>query len=391
MTTDIFNGAVDLDALRTPAYVVFPDVLERNLKLIKDAGDACGARVLLALKAFSMYETFGLISKYLCGTTSSCVHEALLAKEYFGGEIHVYCPAFREDEVRELAEFCDCIVFNSEAQIDKFSALARSAASSRGRRIHIGLRANPEYSEVATQIYNPCASGSRLGALRANLSADIASKIDALHFHALCEQDSGVLERTLAAFEEKFGDIIARVRSVNFGGGHHITRPDYGIERLVDVVRGFRARYPNVEDVYLEPGEAVALNAGVFAARVLEITDNGGPIAILDCSAVCHMPDVLEMPYRPAVFGAELPGRKAHTYRLCGRSCLAGDRIGDYSFDAPLREGDILFFADMAIYTMVKTNTFNGMPLPDICLFDSRTGNFRVVKSFGYGDFKGRL
>ena len=233
--------------------------------------------------------------------------------------------------------------------------------------------------------------GSRLGALRANLSADIASKIDALHFHALCEQDSGVLERTLARFEEKFGDVIARVRSVNFGGGHHITRSDYGIERLVEVVRGFRARYPNVEDVYLEPGEAVALNAGVFAARVLEITDNGGPIAILDCSAVCHMPDVLEMPYRPNVFGAGLPGQKAHTYRLAGRSCLAGDRIGDYSFDAPLREGDILFFADMAIYTMVKTNTFNGMPLPDICLFDSRTGDFRVVKSFGYDDFKGRL
>ena len=283
------------------------------------------------------------------------------------------------------------IPFLSEAQIDKFSALARSVASSRGRQIHIGLRANPEYSEVSTEIYNPCAVGSRLGALRANLSADIASKIDALHFHALCEQDSGVLERTLARFEEKFGDVIARVRSVNFGGGHHITRPDYGIERLVEVVRGFRARYPNVEDVYLEPGEAVALNAGVFAARVLEITDNGGPIAILDCSAVCHMPDVLEMPYRPNVFGAGLPGQKAHTYRLAGRSCLAGDRIGDYSFDAPLREGDILFFADMAIYTMVKTNTFNGMPLPDICLFDSRTGDFRVVKSFGYDDFKGRL
>ena len=391
MVSDIFNGRVDLQKFRTPAYVTFLDKLEENLKALKRVEDESNARVLLALKAFSMYETFALISRYLKGTVSSGINEAMLAREYFGGEIHVYAPAFKAEEVRALATFCDSIVFNSEAQIDKFANLARKTARESGREIHIGLRVNPEYSEVETQIYNPCARGSRLGALRESLTDGIADKIDMIHFHTMCEQNSDVLERTMHHFEKKFGDIIDRVRFANFGGGHHITRSGYDTGRLVKIVKDFYARHSNIEKVYLEPGEAVALNAGYFAARVMEVVKNGVEIAILDCAVPCHMPDVIEMPYRPRIVGAGEPGEKKYTYALGGRSCLSGDRVGEYSFDEPLRENDILFFEDMSIYTMVKTNTFNGMGLPDIDMFDSRNGRLDVVKSFGYSDFKGRL
>ena len=383
---------LDLESLQTPAYVVSLDLLEQNLNKLDDVQKRSGAEILLALKGFSAYSAFPLVQKYLRGTTSSGINEALLAREYFGGEIHVYNPAFTQSEISQLAEFAHTIVFNSQAQLDKFADFARSCAKAAGNPgLEIGLRVNPQYAEVETQIYNPCASGSRLGARRDTLRADVAKKIEMLHFHAMCEQNSDVLERVLGHFEDKFADLIPQVRTVNFGGGHHITRADYDTERLAKIVRGFYARYPNIEKIYLEPGEAIALNAGIFATRVLEIVQNDAQIAILDCSATCHMPDVLEMPYRPQVVGAGLPGQKPHTYSLAGRSCLAGDRIGDYSFDAPLKEGDILIFTDMAHYTMVKTTTFNGVNLPDIVMWNDAAARAEFIKKFGYEDFKNRL
>lgn len=383
---------LDLESLPTPAYVVSLDLLEQNLNKLDDVQKRSGAEILLALKGFSAYSAFPLVRKYLRGTTSSGINEALLAREYFGGEIHVYNPAFTQSEISQLAEFAHTIVFNSQAQLDKFADFARSCAKAAGNLgLEIGLRVNPQYAEVETQIYNPCASGSRLGARRDTLRADVAKKIEMLHFHAMCEQNSDVLERVLGHFEDKFADLIPQVRTVNFGGGHHITRADYDTERLAKIVRGFYARYPNIEKIYLEPGEAIALNAGIFATRVLEIVQNDAQIAILDCSATCHMPDVLEMPYRPQVVGAGLPGQKPHTYSLAGRSCLAGDRIGDYSFDAPLKEGDILIFTDMAHYTMVKTTTFNGVNLPDIVMWNDAAARAEFIKKFGYEDFKNRL
>lgn len=391
MTFDWFGSKLDLARFSTPAYVVDLQKLEENLKLLKSVQEQSGAEILLALKAYSTFETFPLIAKYLRGTTSSGINEALLAQEYFGGEVHVYSPAYTQEEIEKLAQFAHTIVFNSEAQVDKFANKARSIARTNKREVLIALRVNPAYAEVETEIYNPCAKGSRLGATRESLSENIADKIDMLHFHAMCEQDSDVLERILVHFEKNFADIIDKVRYVNFGGGHHITREGYDVARLVRLVKDFYARHKNVEKIYLEPGEAIALNAGVFATRVMDIVENGGQIAILDCSAPCHMPDVLEMPYRPRVFSAGEAGEKKYTYKLGGRSCLAGDRIGDYSFDEPLREGDIIFFADMAIYTMVKTNTFNGVNLPDIATFNSATGEFKTLRKFGYADFKSRL
>ena len=383
---------LDLESLPTPAYVVSLDLLEQNLNKLDDVQKRSGAEILLALKGFSAYSAFPLVRKYLRGTTSSGINEALLAREYFGGEIHVYNPAFTQSEISQLAEFAHTIVFNSQAQLDKFADFARSCAKAAGNSgLEIGLRVNPQYAEVETQIYNPCASGSRLGARRDTLRADVAKKIEMLHFHAMCEQNSDVLERVLGHFEDKLADLIPQVRTVNFGGGHHITRADYDTERLAKIVRGFYARYPNIEKIYLEPGEAIALNAGIFATRVLEIVQNDAQIAILDCSATCHMPDVLEMPYRPQVVGAGLPGQKPHTYSLAGRSCLAGDRIGDYSFDAPLKEGDILIFTDMAHYTMVKATTFNGVNLPDIVMWNDAAARAEFIKKFGYEDFKNRL
>ncbi len=381
-----------LSGISTPAYVVDSDALEKNLKALKRVEDASGCSILLALKGFSAYALFPLIRKYLGGTTSSGINEAKLAREYFGGEIHVYNPAFTRAEICELASFANTIVFNSQSQLDKFRDLAAETAKKCGRgKIGIGLRVNPQYSEIETEIYNPCAAGSRLGALRGSLRKDFADKIDMLHFHAMCEQNSDVLGRVVSHFENIFGDAIRKVSEVNFGGGHHITKDGYDIGLLVKTVSDFYKRYPNIKKIYLEPGEAVALNAGIFAARVLEISKNGRDIAILDCSAPCHMPDVLEMPYRPPVLGGAMPGEKKHTYELAGRSCLAGDRIGIYSFDEPLKEGDMLLFGDMAHYTMVKTTTFNGVNLPDIATFSPSKNEFKILKKFGYEEFKSRL
>lgn len=374
---------LELSALPTPAFLVDEERLIRNLEVLEQVARDSGARILLAQKAFSMFYAYPLISRYLSGTTASGLYEARLASEHFPGEVHVFSPAFREEEFTELLGYADHFVFNSPRQVDKYARRAREAGK------QVGLRVNPECStQEGHAIYDPCAPGSRLGTTLANFRPEQLPLLDGLHMHTLCEQDSDALETTLAAFEEKFGPYLKGLKWLNLGGGHHITREDYNRERLVRLVRGLREKY-GVE-VYLEPGEAVVLNAGFLLTRVLETGRNGMDLAILDTSAACHMPDVLEMPYRPPLKGSGEPGEKAHTYRLGGPTCLAGDIIGDYSFDHPLEEGEMLVFEDMALYTMVKTNTFNGMPLPAI-LWRDRSGEVRTVKTFDYHTFKDRL
>ncbi len=370
-------------ALRTPYFLVDEALVERNLKILRDVAQEAGCKILLAQKAFSMYSMYPLLREYLDGSTASGCYEARLGKEEFGKETHVFSPAYREEEFPWILRYADHIVFNSPAQVRKFAPQAKAAGKS------VGLRVNPECStQEGHAIYDPCAPGSRLGTTLAQFDEKILGYLDGFHFHTLCEQDSDALETTVAAFEEKFGRYLRGIRWLNLGGGHHITREGYDIPRLVRVIRELKQRYP--VEVYLEPGEAVVLNAGFLVAEVLETVKNGIEIAILDTSAACHMPDVLEMPYRPPVRGSGQPGEKAYTCRLAGPTCLAGDVIGDYSFDVPLRPGDQVIFEDMALYTMVKTNTFNGMPLPSIVRRD-KNGNCQVVKEFGYQDFKGRL
>jgi carboxynorspermidine decarboxylase len=375
----------------SPGYVVHLDLLEKNCQLLQSVSERSGAKVLLALKGFACYSTFPLIRKYLSGTTSSGLHEALLAHESFGKEVHVYSPAYQPEEIQKLSRFAHSLVFNSAQQ------LAKGLTALKGhRRPELGLRVNPEHSEVETELYDPCAPSSRLGTTRAaldralkDLPADLLTQLDGLHFHALCEQDSDALEHTAEAFEAKFADLIPRLKWLNFGGGHHITRPGYDIERLIRVVKHFRERYQ--VDVYLEPGEAVALHTGVLVVTVLDIIEaDGRQIAILNSSATCHMPDVLEMPYRPGILGAGLPDQLAHTYRLGGMSCLAGDVVGDYSFAQPLEIGQRLVFLDMSHYTMVKNTTFNGVPLPAISLY-SEHGGLETIRRFGYEDYRMRL
>ena len=372
----------DINALETPYYIVDEALLENNLRILRSVADRAGCKILLAQKAFSMFALYPLIGQYLSGTAASGLYEARLGREHMGGETHVFSAAYRDGEFRELQKICDHIVFNSFSQWQRFRGLA--AAS--GKKF--GMRVNPECSTQQTAIYDPCAPGSRLGVTEKEFRPDLLEGLSGLHFHTLCEQNSGDLIRTLGAFEARFGRYLERMTWVNFGGGHHITRADYDIDALVDCIRDFKHRY-DVE-VYLEPGEAVALNAGFLVASVLDLTENGIKNAILDTSAACHMPDVLEMPYRPGVIGAGRSGEKAYTYRLGGPTCLAGDVIGDYSFDRPLAIGDRLVFCDMAIYSMVKNNTFNGTPLPSIAAAD-KNGAVRLIKDFGYGDFKNRL
>ena len=371
------------NCINTPYFVVDELRLVKNLEILKQVSEAAGCRILLAQKAFSMFSCYPLLRQYLAGSTASGLYEARLGHEEFGGETHVFSPAYKPAEFDELLRYADHFVFNSPTQLRRFGPAAKAAGK------QVGLRVNPECStQEGHAIYDPCAPGSRLGTTRANFDPELLPLLDGLHFHTLCEQDSDALETTLAAFEEKFGPYLSGLKWLNLGGGHHITREDYDRDRLVRLVRRLREKY-GVE-VYLEPGEAVVLNAGFLEASVLEVVRNGIDIAILDTSAACHMPDVLEMPYRPPVVGAGQPGEKAHTYRLAGPTCLAGDVIGDYSFDAPLTEGSRVTFGDMALYTMVKTNTFNGMPLPSIVWRD-RDGNLTLVKQFGYEDFKNRL
>ena len=369
--------------IRTPYFVVDEGLLRKNLELLHQVQEEAGCRILLAQKAFSMFYCYPLIAQYLCGTTASGLYEARLGKEKFGGETHVFSPAYREDEFQELLTYADHFVFNSPNQLRKFGPRAREAGKS------VGLRTNPRCStQEGHAIYDPCAPGSRLGTTLENFDEGLLPLLDGLHFHTLCEQNSDDLETTLEAFEEQFGKYLPQMQWLNLGGGHHITRSDYDVERLVRLVKELRERY-NVT-VYLEPGEAVVLNSGFLVTEVLEVLHNDMDIAILDTSAACHMPDVLEMPYRPPLLGSGEAGEKAYTYRLGGPTCLAGDIIGDYSFDAPLTEGTRLTFGDMALYTMVKTNTFNGMPLPAIVWRDL-DGKERVVRQFGYEDFASRL
>ncbi|MCC6610118.1 MAG: carboxynorspermidine decarboxylase [Burkholderiales bacterium] len=379
---------LDLRRVPSPCFVVDEVSLEENLRNLERVQRASGAKILLALKAFSMFSLAPLVMRYLKGTCASGLHEARLGREAFGGEVHTFCAAFTERELAEVLEISDHVVFNSPSQWAQFGPLARAAAKRRPG-LRLGLRVNPEHSEGEVPLYDPCAPFSRLGMPRAQFPADALDGISGLHFHTLCEQNVDPLRRTVAAFEAKFGEFIAGMQWINFGGGHHVTRPDYDVEALIRLLGEFQER--RGVQVYLEPGEAVALDAGILVAEVLDLPWNGMPLAILDTSATCHMPDVIEMPYRPRIVDAGEPGAHPHTYRLGGQTCLAGDVIGDYAFPEPLRVGQRLAFEDMAHYTMVKTNTFNGIRLPSIAIWNSTTGEIRIVREFGYEDFKGRL
>ena len=376
-----------IQELKTPCYVIDEKKLRENLEILAGVQQRTGCKILLAQKAFSCFHEYPLIGKYLKGTTASGLFEARLGREEMNLENHVFSPAYREEEMDEIAGLCDHIVFNSFGQLEKYTPRLKGKS--------IGLRINPECSTQEDHaIYDPCAPGSRLGVTakkfreNAERSPQLLEALDGLHFHTLCEQNSDDLERTLAAVEEKFGQWLPRMKWLNMGGGHHITRADYDIDRLERCIRRMQERY-GVE-VYLEPGEAVALNAGYLATQVLDVVENGIQTLILDASAACHMPDVLEMPYRPPLRDSGKPGEKPWTYRLSSYTCLAGDIIGDYSFDREIQAGDRLYFEDMAIYSMVKNNTFNGIGLPDIAVMDEN-GDCRVIRSFGYEDFKERL
>ena len=375
--------------LPTPCYILDEAMLRRNGGILAGAARRTGCRILLAQKAFSNYDLYPVLAPYLDGTEASGLYEARLgAEEMPEKEVHVFCAAYRPEEFDELLRYADHIVFNSPRQLARFGPLARKAGKS------IGLRINPECStQEGHAIYDPCASGSRLGVTRtqwnADMSAELTGLLDGLHFHTLCEQDADALELTLSAVEQRFGDVLPRMKWLNFGGGHHITKPGYDIPRLEKCIRFAQEKWDL--QVYLEPGEACALNAGYLAARVLDIVQNGEiTTAVLDTSAACHMPDVLEMPYRPPLYGAGEPGELPCSVRLGGPTCLAGDVIGDYSFAAPLQEGDLLLFGDMAIYTMCKNNTFNGMALPDISVLHTDK-NVQTLRRFSYADFKQRL
>ena len=376
--------------VKTPYYLIDEKRLEKNLKILASVRKRAGVKILLAQKAFSCYATYPLVAKYLDGTTASGVFEARLAHEEMPNrENHVFNPAFSDEEFAAVSKWCDHIVLNTVSQVKRFTSFVRLRPSPSPRVPSLGLRVNPGYSEVATAIYNPCAKGSRLGVPRKFLKASDLAGVEGLHLHTMCEQGADVLARTIPVFENRFGEFLPQMKWVNFGGGHHITKPGYDVGLLVKTLKGFRKRHPHLT-VYLEPGEAIALDAGELVASVKEIIDYGTPIAVLDVSAECHMPDVIEMPYRPPVKGAGKPGEKRFTYRLTGPTCLAGDVIGDFSFARRLKAGDEVRFGDMAIYTMVKNNTFNGMPLPSIAL-KRRSGALKLVRAFGYADFKNRL
>lgn len=367
----------------TPYFLVDEERLIRNLEILREVKEKAGCRILLAQKAFSMYYCYPLIAEYLDGSTASGLYEARLGKEEFGKEVHVFSPAYREEEFEEILTYADHIVFNTPSQIQKYAKKAKAAGKS------VGLRLNPECStQEGHAIYDPCAPGSRLGTTLENFDECQLELVDGFHFHTLCEQNSDDLEVTVAAFEKKFGRWLHGRKWLNLGGGHHITRTDYDKERLIALIQRLKENYQT--EVYLEPGEAVVLNAGYLISTVLDTMTNGMNLAILDTSAACHMPDVLEMPYRPPVRDSGKPGEKPYTVRLGGPTCLAGDVIGDYSFEQKLKPGDRVIFEDMALYTMVKTNTFNGMALPSI-VYRKKDGEVHLVKSFSYADFKSRL
>lgn len=374
---------LDINSLPTPCYVVDEERIVRNLEILNNVEKRTGCKILLAQKAFSCYHIYPKIREYVSGTACSGLYEARLGYEEMGGENHVFSAAYRENEIDEMISYCGHIIFNSFSQLDKY----RDRVLKAGRKI--GLRVNPECStQEGHEIYDPCSPKSRLGITNANFDRNDLRGVSGLHFHTLCEQNSDALAETLDAVEQKFGDVLSSLEWINFGGGHHITRDDYDIPLLEKCIRRMQEKYGL--EVFLEPGEAFALNAGYLVTEILDITRNDMPIAILDTSAACHMPDVLEMPYRPPLFGSGEAGSLEYTYRLGSQTCLAGDVIGEYSFDKPLEVGGRLVFGDMAIYSMVKNNTFNGMPLPSILLL-KKDGTTKTLRSFSYEDFKCRL
>jgi carboxynorspermidine decarboxylase len=382
-----------LERIETPAYVIDLGLLRRNLDLLARVQSETDCRVLLALKGYAVWSTFPLVKERLSGAAASSVAEAQLAREEIGKEVHAYAPAYSDADIETLAGLADHVVFNSVSQLNRY-ALRLKAASKQGvgRAIEIGLRINPEHRETEIALYDPCAPGSRLGVPRRAIPLDL-EPLDGLHFHNLCEKNSDALERTLAHVEESFAPFLERVSWVNFGGGHLVSRVDYDIERLIRIITDFKARHLKrgvPKEVYLEPGEAVGWETGWLVATVLDVIDYGSPIAILDVSATAHMPDVLEMPYRPRIVGAGDPGEKAYTYRLGGLTCLAGDVIGEYSFDKPLEVGSKIAFCDMAHYTIVKNSTFNGVRLPSIVTYEPEADAVVVQRSFGFEDYRRR-
>ncbi len=386
---------INFSKLPTPCYIVDERLLTKNMETLRSVMDATGCHILLAQKGFSMFSEYSLMNKYLSGTTASSLFEAKLGYEEFGGEVHIFSPAYRDDEIDEILSISDHIVFNSFEQwckyknkIEDYNNSSDILQGNSCKKISAGLRLNPEYTEQEHTIYDPCAFGSRLGITLDNFKPELLDGIEGLHFHTLCEQNSDALLNTLKIVEEKFGKYLYQMKWINFGGGHHITRPDYNIDTLIECINHIKSTYD--VQVYLEPGEACALNTGYLASTVLSIVKNGVENAIMDTSAACHMPDVLEMPYRPEIIGAGLPNEYKYTYRLGGPTCLAGDIIGEYSFKEPLSTGDILVFCDMAHYSMVKNNTFNGMNLPAIASYNEKDG-IKIIKEFGYLDFKNRL
>lgn len=370
--------------LPSPCWLLDTSLLIKNLKTIAYVKKHSQAKVLLALKGYALWKSFDTIRPYLDGCCASGLHEAKLANETFGKEIHSYSPAFKEEELHEIASLSQHLVFNSSAQVLRFASKAKEI----NPNISIGLRINPEYSEATKEIYNPCGLYSRLGATISQIDENILSQCEGLHFHALCEQDSTALEKVLEHFENKFSTYIPQMKWINFGGGHHITRQGYDIEKLITLIQDFKNKYK--VEVYLEPGEAIAWEAGILVATVLDIVDNGMQIAILDTSAEAHMPDTIIMPYRALVRDSGQAGEKAYTYRLAGNTCLAGDIMGDYSFDKPLHIGDKIIFEDQMHYSMVKASTFNGIALPSIAI-QNENENIKIIRNFNYEDFKCRL
>jgi carboxynorspermidine decarboxylase len=384
------SPAFDIHQIDTPAFVVDLELLRKNLERLALVEREAGVKVLLALKGFSMFSTFGLAREYLSGCCASGLNEALLAYREFGKEVHVYAPAFKPKEMQQILPIANHISFNSLAQWRKFRPMIEAARAAGQHAPSPGIRVNPEHSEVEVSLYDPCSPGCRLGIRSDSLSGQDLSGIEGLHFHALCEQGSDVLERVVGAVEKRFPKLIEQVDWVNMGGGHHISRSDYDLERLIHLLKAFKARWGK-EQIYLEPGEAVGLNTGYLIAEVLDIVPTNPPTAILDLSASAHMPDTMEMPYRPHIIGGGMPGEFSHEYTMGGMTCLAGDVLDGFSFPQPLQVGQRLVFADMAHYTMVKTTTFNGVHHPDIAIYDPAKKEYRVVRRFRYEDFRDKL
>lgn len=374
-----------LDNIPSPCFVIDESAIKNNLTILEDIQTRTGCKILLALKAFALADMFPVMRNTLKGVCASSPHEARLGREEFGGMVHTFSAAYSGPDFRDIIKFSDYITFNSFSMWRRFKHIIEQEK----KEIKCGIRVNPEHSEVMTAIYDPCAPKSRLGMRRSQFDGESLKGITGFHLHTLCEQNADALERTLKVFETGFKDLLNNITWLNLGGGHHITRDDYDIDLLCHIINRLKRQY-NVE-IYLEPGEAVVLNAGVLIGTVLDIVYNDINIAILDVSAATHMPDVLEMPYRPDVQGSGLAGEKAYTCRLAGPSCLAGDIIGDYSFDEELKVGSKVIFLDMAHYTMVKTNTFNGINLPSIACYNPLDNGFKIIRSFGYQDFKSRL